>query len=218
VTSQRWNCLCQAFPDLSAFTTGLVFRPRIVDIALIPEVRAIIDADLKVKLTKEGLKAALTPQLPALLIRWSNALEEQVREHTRTTLKLPLGGNDPLSHPLAYFSCKNACCQGHFTGQWKPCSAYSYRSSSEAETYESRAALAFHCEPYTISGMFNLERACAVLPDVIKLYGKDPQTTTCEELDAAPMKLWCMRCKMENQPTSWRDAVRSVYLLARNYH
>ncbi|KAJ7130845.1 hypothetical protein C8R43DRAFT_1025174 [Mycena crocata] len=177
------------FRDLKELTKHLEFQPRIVDVARIPEVRAILETDVKVKLEEKDLREAVEPKLPRLVAAWSAAFAVQLRDHTRTLLRMPSDSTeDPLGRALAYFVCKSNPCQGHFTGQWQPC----------------RDGYGGH--PWTPENTFNMQRARPVLEDVIELYGKDPQTATCEEMDAAPGTLWCMRCKMENQPTGWRDA------------
>ncbi|KAJ7691280.1 hypothetical protein B0H17DRAFT_1063330 [Mycena rosella] len=191
VKSQRLAALRRAC-NLDQLTENLTFPPRMDDVGLIPEVCAVLESDLKATLTPEDLKAALAPQLPELLARWSNAFEEKLWDHTRKVLGFPDGSAraaDPFGHALAYFTCANGCCQGHFTGRRKLCPRVLYGY-----------------DPYTVDSLFSLQRGRRVLEDVIKLYGKDPQITTCAEMDAAPGKLWCMRCKMANQPTSWRDA------------
>jgi hypothetical protein len=82
------------------------------------------------------------------------------------------------------------------------------KGSPETSDYEQEATGIFNCKPCTVNAMFRIEPGLTVLSDVIKLYGKDPKTVTCAEMDAAPGKLWCMRCVLKNQPQGWRDAVR----------
>ncbi|KAJ7268705.1 hypothetical protein B0H12DRAFT_1096232 [Mycena haematopus] len=194
------------FSRLTQLTQPLAFSPRMVDIALLPDVRSVLEGNLKLEVTVDDLKAALDSKLPDLLAAWSSALEARLRDHTRAALKLPSDVN-PFKFALAYFICEHRCCQGHFTGKAKLCRAGYYNYHDEPETYEDLAAEFLNCKPYTVEDMFRLGPACRVLPDVIRHYGKDPQTATCEEMDAAPGKLWCMRCVLKNQPTGWRDAV-----------
>ncbi|KAJ7497574.1 hypothetical protein FB451DRAFT_1211984 [Mycena latifolia] len=207
VMSQRFSSLYQTFANsLDGLTKNLAFPPTILDVALIPEVRAILEVDVKVKLGVEDFTAALTPQLPTLVSAWSRAFEQELRDHTRAALNLPPdSAADPFEHALAYFTCPRKCCQGHFTGRWNPCPPWSYWSDSTPETYAEGAARAYHRDPCTVDRL-SLEKGRAILENVIKLYGKDPQSATCEEMDAAPGKLWCMRCSMANQPAGWRDA------------
>ncbi|KAF7361644.1 hypothetical protein MVEN_00507700 [Mycena venus] len=204
----RFEALNTAFwKQLTTVTQPLAFPPRMVDVALLPEVRAILEGDLKSEITAKDLKAALEAKLPDLLAAWSDAFQTQLRDWTRAALKLS-ADVDPFDYALAYFVCENKCCQGHFTGRWKPCSAiWSSWGGPDPQTYEEHAASILRQKPCTPEGMFRLEPGHTVLPDVIKHYGKDPQTATCEEMDAAPGKLWCMRCVLKNQPTGWRDAV-----------
>ncbi|KAJ6521896.1 hypothetical protein DFH09DRAFT_1191985 [Mycena vulgaris] len=210
VLSKRFQALNQALPNLSHLTEELAFRPRIVDVALLPDVRALLESDLKVDLKQADIKAALVPKLPELLARWSSSFEEQLRDHTRAALKLPSGSTiDPLGHSLAYFTCTNKCCQGHLNGQWEACPAPWWKSN-EVETYTKHATTEYNRIPCTVGSMFNLGRGRAVLEDVIKLYGKDPDITTCQQMDSAAGKLWCMRCTAVNQPTGWRDAPAHV--------
>ncbi|KAJ7141460.1 hypothetical protein C8R44DRAFT_247395 [Mycena epipterygia] len=207
VMRERFRVLRWTLSNLSELTKDLACPPRIVDVALIPDVRAILEADIKTTISKVDLETTLLPRLPELLMAWSNALEKQLREHTRVVLNLA-SDSDPFGHALAYFTCANKCCQGHFTGRRKPCPAVSYNpSNTPPDTYTKRAEKCYSKHPCTVQSMFNLNTARAVLEDVIKHYGKDPQSATCEEMDAAPGKLWCVRCTMENQPTGWRDAV-----------
>ncbi|KAJ7495889.1 hypothetical protein B0H11DRAFT_2001060 [Mycena galericulata] len=211
VLPNRFLALSQAFPNLSQLTKNLAIQPRIVDVALLPDVQAILDTDLKVDITKEELKTTLAPRLPELLAAWSSDLKEKLREHTSSYLKTMFPDidttGDPFKHALAYFICEGGCCQGYFTGQWPLCRDFSYWRSDLPETYAEHAANAYGQLPCKVNRRFSLsESRIALVVDVIKLYGKDPQNVTCEEMDAAPGKLWCMRCKMQNQPTGWRDA------------
>ncbi|KAJ6594184.1 hypothetical protein B0H19DRAFT_1094306 [Mycena capillaripes] len=213
VMDGRFRTLEWAFPNLIKFTEKLAFPPRMVDVALFPDVRAILEGDLKREITVDDLKGALESRLPKLLEEWSIAFEAELRDHTRTTLGLSDDGTvDPFEHALAYFVCETKCCQGHFTGHWKPCLAvpyyYSWQRDPASETYEEMVEAVFRRKPCTVENMFMLEPArAAVLEDVIKRYGKDPESATCEEMDAAAGKLWCMRCVEKNQPTGWRDAL-----------
>ncbi|KAJ7837706.1 hypothetical protein B0H13DRAFT_2105152 [Mycena leptocephala] len=212
VMSDRFRTLSLALPNLASLTEHLAFSPRMIDVALLPDVRAILEGDLKLEITADDLKAALQPKLPGLLEAWSSAFETQLRDHTRTVLNLPSDNTmDPFEYALAYFVCDNKCCQGHFTGKRKPCRAVCYRWDAD-DTYEDQAIKAFSRKPCTVDDMFSLTPALTVLEDVVKHYKKDPQNTTCKEMDAAPGKLWCMRCVMKNQPTGWRDAVRCCFL------
>lgn len=211
--SNRFSTLRQAFPDITPHTKGLAIPPRIVDVALMPDVLAILDIDLKADITKEHLKTTLEPRLPNLLAEWSSHLETQLREHTAAWLKANLPDADipadPFQHALAYFICEYRCCTGHFTNGKKLCSKFSWQSDPPKTCAER-----LYCQDTcTLDRMFRLEpTSTAVLADVIKLYGKDPQSATCEEMDAVPGKLWCMRCTEANQPTGWRDAVRLNFI------
>jgi hypothetical protein len=218
VVSKRFYTLRQAFPTstLAKHTQHLAFAPRIVDIALLPDVCAVLEGDLKSDMTVNDLKTALEPKLPDLLAAWSSALETQLRDYTRTALKLPTDSTvDPLEYALAYFVCEKRCCKGYFkrTGDAQPCRMRWWeRGSSETSDYEQEATRIFTCKPCTVNAMFRIEPGLTVLSDVIKLYGKDPKTSTCAEMDAAPGKLWCMRCVLKNQPQGWRDAVGFSFL------
>ncbi|KAJ7045797.1 hypothetical protein C8F04DRAFT_449351 [Mycena alexandri] len=211
VVADRFRNLRWAFStyELENLTNHLAFAPRVMEIALFPEVRAILEGDIKLEMEPSDLKAAIEPKLPKLLEAWSRTFEMQLRDYTRTALNLPSDSTvDPFKQALAYFVCDNRCCYGHFTGHWKLCSqARGYSSDEpEPETYEEQAERSLCCTPCTPNIMFSLEPARAILEDVIRRFGKDPQTATCEEMDAAPGKLWCMRCVLKNQPTGWRDA------------
>ncbi|KAJ7199247.1 hypothetical protein GGX14DRAFT_662515 [Mycena pura] len=187
----RFDALSTAFGmQLTAVTQSLAFPPRMVDVALLPEVRAILEGDLKSEITANGLKAALQSKLPDLLAAWSDAFQTQLRDRTRAALKLP-PDVDPFGYARAYFVSEYGAGSGE---RWK--------------LTRTRAASALRQNPFTLKGMFGLELGRTVLPDVIKRYWKTPRTATCEEMDAAPGKLWCMRCELQNQPTGWRDAVR----------
>ncbi|KAJ7772718.1 hypothetical protein DFH07DRAFT_802998 [Mycena maculata] len=198
VMRKRIMALEEAFPRrvLDTLTKDLTFRPRIVDIAAIADVHAVLDVDLKVDVPKEDLKTKLEPLLPALLTLWSSTFETKLREHTRAWLEAQFPDAaiaDPFEHALAYF----ASCSAHFPEAAKTAMSQLNRANSlfEARTIDQ-----------TINEMFRLGAARAVLEDVIKAYGKDPQSVTCAEMDAAPGTLLCMRCTERNQPTGWRDA------------
>ncbi|KAF7376391.1 Protein MGA2 [Mycena sanguinolenta] len=214
VVRERFEALQRAFtsrlaeinqPPDPELAKPLAFSPRMVDVVLLPEVREVLEGNLQAELTVDELKSALDSKLPALLEAWSNAFETRLRDHTRTVLRLP-PDVDPFKSALAYFTCGRGCCEGYFTGTWKQCRAWynNYFNRDELNTYEASAVDFFHCKPWTV---VLDSHVTTVLPDVIKHYGKDPQTVTYDEMDAAPGKLWCMRCVLKNQPTGWRDAV-----------
>ncbi|KAJ7199245.1 hypothetical protein GGX14DRAFT_662509 [Mycena pura] len=190
VMKDRFEALSTAFgKQLTTVTQPLAFPPRMVDVALLPEVRAILEGDLKLEITAEDLKAALESKLPDLLAAWSDAFQTQLRERTRAALKLS-SDVDPFDYALAYFICEKRCCQGHFTGRWKSCSGVWFGWPWKApapKTYEEHALSALRQKPCTPKDMFGLGLGRTVLPRVIKHYQKDP-------------------CR-NNQPTGWRDAV-----------
>ncbi|KAJ7680595.1 hypothetical protein DFH06DRAFT_1163623 [Mycena polygramma] len=208
VLPARFQTLNRAFPNLIKLTEHLAFPPSIADVALFPDVRTILESDFKSEVSMENLTAALQSKLPKLLEKWSAAFDKKLREHTRTVLELPSRRNvDPFKHALAYLVCENKCCQGYFTGHWKACRASfePYYHNPAPETYEEFAAAVFRIKPSTAENMLT-SASRSVLEDVIKHYGKDPKSATCEEMDAAPGKIYCMRCVHKNQPTGWRDA------------
>ncbi|KAF8210591.1 hypothetical protein K438DRAFT_2054283 [Mycena galopus ATCC 62051] len=199
VMRERFQALERAITEshLDDLSQNLLFSPRIVDVALLPGVRAVLEGDLKLVITAEDLKATLESKLPDLLTAWSDTLEAELRAYTRAALKLspewtPL--NPRLLISSGHFTEKKRCRTAYYGRQ----NYYYGRQNYEPETYEERATQYLR---------FKLEPARTVLQDVIKQYGKDPQTATCEEMDAAPGKLWCMRCVLKNQPEGWRDAV-----------
>ncbi|KAJ7680596.1 hypothetical protein DFH06DRAFT_1163628 [Mycena polygramma] len=210
VMAARFYALKQAFKNLSKLTEYLAFSPSIADVAFFPDVRAILEGDLRLKVSGEDLITALQSKLPKLLKDWSTAFEKKLRNHTRAVLGVPSSSNvDPFKLAVAYFVCENKCCRGYFTGHWKACHAGNSRGSwsrdTAPETYEDFAAVAFRRKPCTVNNMLT-SAARTVLEDVVKHYGKDLKSATCEEMDAAPGKLYCMRCVAKNQPTGWRNA------------
>ncbi|KAJ7217723.1 hypothetical protein GGX14DRAFT_438024 [Mycena pura] len=207
VMCRRFYALRQAFPNLAELTKCLAIPPTLVDVALMPEVRAIIDADLKVELTTAAVRAAIGPKLPQLLEAWSRTFESNLRDRVRAALGLP-ANVDPLKHPLAYFVCEKHCCHGYFTGRREPCPNFREgKRQTKPGTYQERVMDDLRRRPTSLENMFILKLGRAVLEDVIKRFGKDPYNTTCEEMDKSPGKLYCMRCIEVNQPTGWRDAV-----------
>ncbi|KAJ7747258.1 hypothetical protein B0H16DRAFT_1555322 [Mycena metata] len=210
VVADRFRNLRWAFSksDFTNLIKHLAFAPRIMEIALFPEVRAVLEGDVISEMKETDLKVAIEPKLPKLLEAWSRTFEIQLRDYTRTSLNMPSDSTaDPFKQALAYFVCNNRCCYGHFTGHWELCSRGRYTSDEpEPDPYAEQVLRTFDCTPCIPNIMFSLEPARAILEDVIRRFGKDPQTATCEEMDAAPGKLWCMRCVLKNQPTGWRDA------------
>ncbi|KAJ6500162.1 hypothetical protein C8R47DRAFT_1110711 [Mycena vitilis] len=213
VMAARFHALKQVFKNLSKLTEYLAFAPSMADVAFFPDVRAILEGDLKLPVSAAHLVTALQSKLPKLVKDWSTAFEEKLRNHTRAVLGLPSSSNvDPFKLAVAYFVCENHCCEGYFTGHWKAChgTVENYRSTKNdpaPETYEDFAVVAFRRKPCRVNNMLT-SSARTVLEDIVKHYGKDPKSATCEEMDAAPGKLYCMRCVEKNQPTGWRNAVR----------
>ncbi|KAF8210546.1 hypothetical protein K438DRAFT_2011906 [Mycena galopus ATCC 62051] len=102
VMEERFQTLEQAFAShLPSLTQSLAFSPRIIDLALLPDVRSILERDLKLVLTVDDLKTTLHSKLPNLLAVWSSSFAVQLRDHTRAALKLP--SEDPFESALAYF-------------------------------------------------------------------------------------------------------------------
>ncbi|KAJ7646973.1 hypothetical protein FB45DRAFT_891955 [Roridomyces roridus] len=196
VLTDRVRLLGQTFPDpITENIQNLAIPPRLVDVALIPDVRVVLEnPDLKLVLKKDDLEAALKSQLPDLVAVWSVAFEEKLRKHIKASLKTRFPDADIIGDPLEYaavvFTCYWGCCTGHFSsGKSKTCLRRSYDWQHSTKAFR----------------LADQPKMNGVVDNVIKLYGKDPQTATCEEMDKIPGKLYCVKCK--NSAWSWREAV-----------
>ncbi|KAF7311509.1 F-box domain-containing protein [Mycena kentingensis (nom. inval.)] len=191
-------------PGLVSHTSrnSLPIVPRDIDIALIPEVKAVVDADWDENLVPVGQN--LLPMMELLLQGWARDALERVAQHARESLDVP-GATDPLQLAIAMVSCPTAHCPADRTYYGELCkhvcisgNLWSNPSSSCALTdeYSIVAREVFNYQrPFAASCFrFQQGRAAESMKNVVRAFGKDPGTATVDEMARERRRVRCLRC------------------------
>ncbi|KAJ6597153.1 hypothetical protein DFH09DRAFT_1133806 [Mycena vulgaris] len=225
VLKQRLSVFLKSFPliidqaDLN--NIALSIRPCLVDILLIPAVRALLEEDGHAAVSPEHLVSTLRPLMPELLQTWAGEAEAQIADHARKLLDLR-GETASVDQPdtpalaIAYFTCPRNCgAAGYFPKLYKhSCTApnslwlYRYYSSygeNNPEAYESLAEQCTAEKPFTPTVLHFGVRLHA-LEGVVKVYGRDPMTATFKEM-AGDRRLVSCTVYNASKPMDWLAAM-----------
>nr|GAT55517.1 predicted protein [Mycena chlorophos] len=111
----------------------LAIVPRRIDIALIPQIRALVDpsGDLDASPTAEQLTAALEPIYLPLLQNWATEALNEVSNHAIECLELPPSTPNVLDLAIAVVPCPGKCTHTaqHFRA-WRPHPGQSCRAGN----------------------------------------------------------------------------------------
>lgn len=194
-------------------------QPGVTDIAVMPEVRRLLDVPSDIAVTLETLEP-LRDELPTLIQRW----QTEIREGLTQMLSQKLGNTHSsrlLDLAISYFECR--VCKWAF--RYPEVLAHRCpRSHGNSYGYDDTIATAFewaihsngHPEPWS-STVFTVDHALEFSSIIVRVCGKDPDHATRQEMDAWGLRLCYVRKSAPERRliVPWRDAVgliRSISL------
>ncbi|KAH9851974.1 hypothetical protein C2E23DRAFT_757784 [Lenzites betulinus] len=196
-------------------------RPKYIDLALIPECRAIIDVPASETVTAEDFAAVI----PAVVEKWEANIKKELTAYIQPLLGDIASGVDPLTLAIAVFEC----CSSTAALQWPDILAHQCRHGDQSDGYAScfhtagtrlevlegndaytYAAKALnrtldlpryhrdyyreHKVPFRLSALVSSKRGrenVDRMRKIVSACGLDPASATIEELDQADMWLEC---------------------------
>ncbi|KAF7311521.1 F-box domain-containing protein [Mycena kentingensis (nom. inval.)] len=216
----------------------LAILPRLVDILLIPQVRAILNASVEDARIDQDLISLLRPVLPALLQTWASEALSQLNQHARQLLGLPDSTPTPLELAIAVTSCPTPSylCnkQNTYFHELLTHSCHSINpgrswtnpdcghSSAASEPYEAQARAVAQRNQYCVPCSFfspsvfrfptgdMLQR----LKSLVRVYGRSPETATAKEMEQDTRLVRCVAFLAEGRgplappPMNWTAAVQ----------
>ncbi|KAF7295371.1 F-box domain-containing protein [Mycena indigotica] len=211
-------------------TAQLKIVPRPIDVALIPQVRTLLEGDRDLIELMEELR----PTMPQLFKRWEIDALAQVTEHARNCLGLPNAPN-PLELAIAIVPCPASCPQKHtyfdkllqhycprLGSQWS--NPVPHGTPTDTDSYQEVATSVYSQGPFHASVFrFQSGPVAEGLKNVVKAYGLSPESATFDDMksQAAGRLLRCLSCDerfrsarrsrqsdISTAPKTWRDAVK----------
>ncbi|KAJ7709641.1 hypothetical protein B0H17DRAFT_231775 [Mycena rosella] len=218
VLRQRIKVFAEAFPlmldpaEPKNPAGGLL--PRIVDVALAPAVRALLEEKGDGQVSQQQLVSTLRPVMPGLLQRWVKDAEARTSVHAGELLGLESeNAVDPLSLAIAYVHCPRSGCGrgGYFpTLCGHPCimarQLWASYANSDANSYEQLAEQCAGEKPYSPT-VLRFGAGLRGLEGVVRAYGRDPKTATFREMAGERRLVSCGRCRETHPSMDWLAAM-----------
>ncbi|KAH9857895.1 hypothetical protein C2E23DRAFT_801914 [Lenzites betulinus] len=195
-------------------------RPESIDLALIPECRALLDAPTGETVTTDDFAAIV----PAMVEKWEANIKEQLTTYIRPHLGNIPPGTDPLSLVVAVFRCEEApsplrwpdilvhrcvgrpCTRQRYAKQEKferdDVYTYTTKTLRNAADQEYQAArdpnyLRRHDVPFCVNALLPFEYARSAVNSmraIVLAMGLDPTKATVEDLERCDVWLKCDVC------------------------
>ncbi|KAJ7047061.1 hypothetical protein C8F04DRAFT_1062608 [Mycena alexandri] len=214
IVAGRLRKLQSAFPSIitshELTSLALEIPPRRPDMALLSPVRLLMEDPTDAPVTAAQLVSALRPVMPGLLQKWVGDVMVQIGEHARKLLKLG-DTADPLGMAIAYVPCPRNCgVAGHMSTLLKhSCTACNIPSGAgvlhwlhpqhtsfhfgSSEAYQAQAQSVLLDKCFTPS-VLHFGRRLEALEAVVKVYDRDPKTTTVKEMEGDGRLVNCVTC------------------------
>ncbi|KAH9851976.1 hypothetical protein C2E23DRAFT_216349 [Lenzites betulinus] len=205
-------------------------RPTYIDLALMPECRAIIDVPTSVTVTAEDFAAGI----PAVAEKWEENMKKELTAYIRPHLpKIARRNPDPLTLAIAIFNCEDRCAwawhwpnillHGCFYGvdstmdDSEDDDAYTYAAKvmNFKEPTDDSPCMYDDKErdfPFRTSALTSksedARRAVDCMSAIVSACGLNPSKATIEDLERTDAWLWCTHCKADNgrRVMQWRAA------------
>ncbi|KAJ6596731.1 hypothetical protein B0H10DRAFT_2088024 [Mycena sp. CBHHK59/15] len=231
VMLSRLTVFQRAFPRIIDMDKlELSVRPNLTDIAMLPEVRALLDLEGDGGVVEEELVTVLGSTMPQLLTAWSDNAMTRLRAHVREQLKLPMQtadpvDPDPLALAIAYIPCPRceaaSCvadllkhkCNSSKPMQWtlRPAVEWMHKPVRGTLAGYEGWVVSFHGHhlwtptilDFSLSGMTR---------KIVEAYGLDPATTTYDAMLHETRRLNCASCVVEG--FNWLGAIEHY----KEYH
>jgi hypothetical protein len=221
---RRLHVFAAAFPMIITETQianlALSIRPRLSDVALIPEVRALLDQEGEEPVEENELATALRPVMTRLLQTWVGDTIARIGEYAAEQLGVtslnPQPGSsnnsskeipvDPLSLAIAIVTCPRKCgAAGPIANLLKhPCPSdpanwlhafglHFLPDDEKDDVYRAAAISTFHQRPFT-PAVFDFASRLGAVEGVVRAYGRDPKRTTRAEMEGEQRRVRCSVC------------------------
>ncbi|KZT71841.1 hypothetical protein DAEQUDRAFT_736635 [Daedalea quercina L-15889] len=189
------------------------YKPKCRDLAMMPEVRKLIEVPNDAVVDQESLQAVI-PMLPALEERWQQERKADLAAMWANEAEAQ-DGADVLDLAAVLFQCKE--CKRYLDPPKvlaHECPTIPYLCESKDVQYEDYYRCVFEAcdgkQPWSASN-FRLPRKLDEIRALLEKCGKDLKVVTQKELDAANLKLTYDEPHRGRMIMTWRRAIRHMY-------
>ncbi|KZT11467.1 uncharacterized protein LAESUDRAFT_692353 [Laetiporus sulphureus 93-53] len=192
-------------------TAASEFNPTVVDLVLMPQMRAIIDVPGDTIVDNEETLNMIHQLLPSLIDEWQSDVKATL--HNLMKQDFPDDGyGNPLDLAIAYFNCAHC-------GKIYPypqviahrCLRPAWAPYNEDPTglYERAAFQTGRCRAFK-SSRLGFSTVLPIARKIVELCGKNPSRTTMDEMDEMDIMLSCTNLSRPETRLvmSWRAAVQ----------
>ncbi|KZT71821.1 hypothetical protein DAEQUDRAFT_723911 [Daedalea quercina L-15889] len=188
------------------------YKPRFQDLAMMPEVREVIEAPDPVAVDERALKL-LIPMLPALEARWQYERRAELMALLGRRVGAP-GGLDPLELATTWFRCSDCERLMHYPVVLAHECQYIPLPHEVATRYDGyQLCIVEVCDylPWDTSSIELVSRHSSRADVIVEMCGRDPAVTTQKDMDDAGLRLVCEDPYLGGVVMSWRRAVKYMY-------
>lgn len=235
IRSERRRVLCKRLATLKSVisaaraappkrTAADEYKPRFPDLAVMPEVRALVEQPNDAVVDRRSFEALL-PNFPAWEQRWRDERTEELRQLVLENSDIETReGVDPLGLARTMFRCKRCGRSCHYPAVLThECRMYPPQSLATTVTDENgNRAPYLYCVLITYPTLPLQSEDLEVSPHttdidkIIALCGKDPSTATHQEVDEAdPRVVYDGNSALGPTVMTWRRAVGCSWYSSR---
>lgn len=187
------------------------YKPKCRDLAMMPEVRRLIEVPNDAVVSEESLYEAIVPMLPALEARWERECKADLLRALRDDHVEAQDGVDILDLAVAVFQCRD-CRQylHHPSVIIHECETLPLLCSSTEFQYADYFKCVFEACGYIMPWSVSRYRVACKLDRVralVEMCGKDPKAATQKNMDDLGGKLVYDEPEFGATLMSWRRAV-----------
>ena len=216
-----FSSACESIDEELRSDTSLKVRPRGIDIAMLPAVRALLESGVDPTADQDGLKKKLLRMLLPAIRKWSSGAVEELELIAREQLDLP-PLSKPSHHPCVIFKCKmcsrSVKSQSRLTFDKALSHDHLYTKEREDErgngvemsTYD-KLVRRYHMRPRNIRVLQVDVTVSRRVENLIRRMGQNPSRVTDDELRRSTVKVVCGLCRPQVATRmDFDDAVRRM--------
>ncbi|KAJ6525688.1 hypothetical protein B0H19DRAFT_1198433 [Mycena capillaripes] len=195
---------------------ALDIPPYPYDVALTPTVRELLDEAGDASVDELELVTKLQPMMPTILQTWIADSIAQIGAHAHGALNLGDKDEsndsnsealDPLSMAIAFVGCPRKCgaaghipsllkhsCTGPDRLDWLLTPLYGFLVKTTPDPYQAVAQSVFYGQKRFTPTILDFKSRLGAVEGVVKALGRDPKTTTIQDMAAERRLLSCTTC------------------------